>query len=140
MHVFQQEIILSPKTRGFHLIEDEILPKLSQIKEIEAGILHLFLKHTSASLALGENADASVRVDLENYFNDVVDENKAYFTHTYEGKDDMPAHIKSIMIGVSLSLPITEGRLNLGTWQGIYLNEHRNHGGRRVIVATIYGY
>lgn len=101
--------------------------------------MHLFLKHTSASLALGENYEANVRDDLENFFNDIVDENKPYFTHTYEGKDDMPAHIKSLMMGVSLTIPITDGGLNLGTWQGIYLNEHRDRGGSREVLATVMG-
>jgi len=140
MKILQKTIHLNPKTRGFHLIDCEIVQALDEeISTINIGTLNLFLKHTSASLALGENYEKEVRDDLESFFNDVVDEDKPYYTHTYEGKDDMPAHIKSVMIGVSLAIPITDGQLNLGTWQGIYLNEHRNHAGSREIVATIMG-
>ncbi len=138
MKIFQKSIHFSPLKRGFHLIEAEILRKVPEIGEIEVGMLHLFLKHTSASLCLGENADPSVRKDLERFFGDIADE-KPYYTHTYEGRDDMPAHIKSVMIGVSLTIPITNGKLNMGTWQGIYLNEHRERAGGRTIVATVTG-
>ncbi len=140
MKVFQKRIQLKPRSRGFHLIDSEILSVLKrEIATIEQGTLHLFLKHTSASLALGENYEREVRDDLESFFNEVVSEDKPYYTHTYEGSDDMPAHIKSVMIGVSLTIPITQGELNLGVWQGIYLNEHRNHANSRELVVTIMG-
>ena len=138
MKIFQKTFRLSPQKRGFHLIDTEILHSVEEIGEIERGILHLFLKHTSASLCLGENADPSVREDLEHFFSDIADD-KPYYIHTYEGRDDMPAHIKSIMIGTSLTIPITQGRLNLGTWQGIYLNEYREYAEGRSIVATVMG-
>jgi len=140
MKILQKTIHLNPKPRGFHLIDCEIAQALDkEISTINIGTLNLFFKHTSASLALGENYEKEVRDDLESFFNDVVDEDKPYYTYTYEGKDDMPAHIKSVMIGISLTIPITDGQLTLGTWQGIYLNEHRNHAGLREIVATIMG-
>ena len=140
MKVFQRSLRIPPKSRGFHLIDREIAQALgSDIAEIAAGTLHLFLKHTSASPALGENYEREVRDDLESFFDEIASEDKPYYTHTYEGADDMPAHIKSVMIGVSITIPITDGRLNLGTWQGIYLNEHRNHAGSREVVATIMG-
>jgi len=139
MKIIQKKILLKAKTRGFHLITDEIEKNLPQIREINEGIANIFLQHTSASLSISENFDPSVRYDLENYFNEIASENKSYFTHTYEGSDDMPSHIKSIMIGVSLTVPITNRRFALGTWQGIYLNEHRNSGGRRTLVVTIIG-
>ena len=138
MKIGQQRITLSQKPRGFHLVSGEIERQLD-IADITVGIVHLFLQHSSASLSINENCDPSVRDDMESYFNDIVNEEKPYFTHTYEGSDDMPAHIKSSLLGVSISIPVTQGRLNLGTWQGIYLNEHRNHGGKRHIVATIIG-
>ncbi len=140
MKIIQKTIHLTPKSRGFHLIDREIAHALNEaLTSINIGTLNLFLKHTSASLALGENYEKEVRDDLESFFNDIVDEDKPYYTHTYEGKDDMPAHIKSVMIGATLTIPITNGRLNLGIWQGIYLNEHRNHAGSREVVATIMG-
>jgi len=139
MKILQKEFNLKVKNRGFHLITDEILENLSQISSIKTGTVNLFLKHTSASLSLNENCDPTVRSDMENYFNDIADEDKAYFEHTYEGSDDMPAHLKSAMIGVSITIPISNGVLNLGTWQGIYLGEHRNHSGSRSIVSTIIG-
>lgn len=139
MKVIQKKITLTAKRRGFHLIDEELLSKLPEISQFKMGTMHLFLQHTSASLSLGENADSSVRRDLESYFNDIVAEDTPYFTHTYEGKDDMPAHIKSTMIGVSLTIPITDGRPALGTWQGVYLNEHRDYGGSRKLVVTIMG-
>jgi len=138
MKVIQKEFNLKNYSRGFYLITDEVINKLNEIKNIEMGTLNLFLKHTSASLTINENCDSSVRSDMENFINDIVS-NKNYFIHTYEGEDDMPAHIKSSIFGSSLTLPITNGKLNLGTWQGIYLGEHRDFGGSRRIVATIMG-
>jgi secondary thiamine-phosphate synthase enzyme len=134
----QYEFNLKAKSRGFHLITDEIMANID-VSDVSVGTLSLFIKHTSASLTINENCDPSVRVDMESFCNDIVDENKPYFTHTYEGLDDMPAHIKSSFFGVSLSIPISDGSLNIGTWQGIYLGEHRDHGGGRKIVATIMG-
>ncbi len=140
MKTIQKTITLQAQPRGFHLIDDEIQDVLGKdIADISAGTVHIFLKHTSASLALGENYEKEVRDDLESFFNDVVDEDKPYYTHTYEGKDDMPAHIKSVIIGASVTVPITDGRLNLGTWQGIYLNEHREFTTSREVVLTIMG-
>lgn len=137
MKIQQLEFKLSAKKRGFHLITCEVEEQLN-IQNIQMGTVHLFLQHTSASLSLNENCDSSVRVDMENFVNEVIS-NKSYFNHTYEGEDDMPAHIKSSLFGVSLTIPITDGKLNLGTWQGIYLGEHRDFGGSRKIVATIMG-
>jgi len=139
MNFLQNEFKLKPKQRAFHLITDEILSHIPQIKTIKIGTLNLFLKHTSASLSLNENCDPTVRSDMENFFNEIASENKPYFEHTYEGSDDMPAHLKSAILGVSLTIPISNGELNLGTWQGIYLGEHRDYGGSRKIVATIMG-
>jgi secondary thiamine-phosphate synthase enzyme len=138
MKNLQKEFNLRKKNRGFHLITDEILLNLPEIKDFEIGTLNLFIKHTSASLTINENCDPTVRTDMENFINDVVS-NKSYFKHTYEGDDDMPAHIKSSVFGVSLTIPITNGQLNMGTWQGIYLGEHRDFGGSRKIVSTIFG-
>ncbi len=138
--VFEQKILsLTPRRRGFHLITDELIRQLPEIQRCDAGLLHLFLLHTSAALSVNENADPSVRTDLESWFNRSVAEDESYFCHTSEGSDDMPAHIKSSLLGVSLTLPVARGRLLLGTWQGIYLCEHRNHGGCRKIVATLSG-
>jgi secondary thiamine-phosphate synthase enzyme len=140
MSIWQQtEIQLSPRSRGFHLITDEILTQLQELAKLEIGILHLFIKHTSASITINENADPTVRSDLESHFNHFVPENQPYYQHDYEGSDDMPAHIKSSILGASLSVPISHGKLNLGVWQGIYLCEHRNRGGSRQIVATLNG-
>lgn len=140
MSIWQQtEIQLSPRSRGFHLITDEILTQLPELAKLEIGILHLFIKHTSASITINENADPTVRSDLESHFNRFVPENQPYYQHDYEGSDDMPAHIKSSILGASLSVPISHGKLNLGVWQGIYLCEHRNRGGSRQIVATLNG-
>lgn len=139
MKMFQKEIQLKPFSRGFHLITGEILEQLPEIKNYKTGLAHLLLKHTSASLTLNENFDPDVRRDFESYFNHSVKENESYYRHTSEGGDDMPAHIKSSMLGTSLNIPITNGRFNLGTWQGIYLCEHRNHGGSRRILVTIQG-
>ena len=135
----QQAIKLAAKPRGFHLITTEILGQLEILSAIQVGILHLFIKHSSASLCINENADPDVRHDVEAHFSHFVPENAPYYEHTLEGSDDMPAHIKSITIGSSISVPISNGGLNLGTWQGIYLGEHRNHGGNRKIIATIQG-
>jgi len=133
--VTQVEIKLPPFSKGFHLITDVIVRQLPQLPAM--GILHLFIKHTSAGLTINENADPSVRTDINEFFNRLVPEDLAYFTHTIEGPDDMPPHIKSLLVGYSVSIPISEGRLNLGTWQGIYLCEFRNRGGARRMVATI---
>ncbi|MFD0863847.1 secondary thiamine-phosphate synthase enzyme YjbQ [Sungkyunkwania multivorans] len=139
MKFFQKEIQLQPFKRGFHLITDNIIRALPELAEIRNGQLQIFIKHTSASLTINENADPSVRVDLESHFNEMIPENAPYFIHTYEGPDDMPAHIKASLLGATLQLPITDGRLNLGVWQGIYLCEHRNHGGGRKLVLTAFG-
>lgn len=133
----QTEFTLKPRTRGFHLISNEIISQLPQLPK--NGLLNLFVKHTSCGLCINENADPDVRTDMEGIFNHIVPENQPYFCHTLEGSDDMPAHAKSVISGVSLSIPITDGRLNLGTWQGIYLCEYRGHGGPRRIIATIIG-
>lgn len=133
--VQQVELILRPRTRGFHLVTDEVLSALPELPA--CGLLHLFVKHTSCGLAINENADPDVRTDMELSFNRLVKEREPYYLHTLEGADDMPAHIKSVLTGVSLTIPITNGRLNMGTWQGIYLCEYRNYGGPRHITATI---
>ena len=139
MKWFQKQVELKPMSRGFHLITQEVLKELPEIQNIKVGLAHLLLKHTSASLTLNENFDPDVRRDMESYFNNSVKENEPYFLHTSEGPDDMPAHIKSSLLGNSLTIPITEGHFNLGTWQGIYLCEHRNHGGRRKLLITVQG-
>ncbi|MDO6445170.1 secondary thiamine-phosphate synthase enzyme YjbQ [Colwellia sp. 1_MG-2023] len=135
----QKELSLTAPSRGFHLVTDKILANLPEIKALNIGILHLFIKHSSASLTINENADPTVRSDMESHFNHYVPENAPYYQHTYEGPDDMPAHIKSSILGSHLSMPISQGKLNLGIWQGIYLGEHRNHPSKRTIVATING-
>jgi secondary thiamine-phosphate synthase enzyme len=135
----QKNLILKAKKRGFHLITTEIIQQLPELKQLKCGLAHLFLQHTSASLTINENADPSVRVDFENYINRLAVENSPYFTHTLEGPDDMPAHLKSSLLGVSINLPIQEGHLALGTWQGIYLGEHRNRGGARKLIVTLTG-
>ncbi len=139
IQVFQKEISLSEKRRGFHLVTDEILTKFPEIKSIQTGMFQVFIKHTSASLTINENADPTVRTDFESHMNVMVPENTPYYIHTYEGPDDMPAHIKASLMGASVQIPITNGRLNLGTWQGIYLCEHRNYGGSRKLVLTAFG-
>lgn len=139
MDWFQKTIALAPKPRGFHLVTSEVLRDVPEIGEFETGLVHVFVQHTSASLSLNENADPTVRSDLEAHFNAMVPENAPHYRHTTEGPDDMPAHIKAALIGSSVVLPITGGHLNLGTWQGIYLCEHRNRGGSRRLVVTIYG-
>ncbi|TXB62134.1 secondary thiamine-phosphate synthase enzyme YjbQ [Phaeodactylibacter luteus] len=136
--VQQYEFSLPPLPRGYHIITDEISRRLGSSLP-DRGMLHLFIKHTSAALTVNENADPDVRTDFESIFNHVVPENLPFLTHTVEGPDDMPAHIKAAMIGSSVTIPITKGRLNLGTWQGIYLCEFRNQGGSRKLVATVYG-
>jgi secondary thiamine-phosphate synthase enzyme len=133
--MIQKEFKLSSYRRGYHLVTKEILANLPELPE--KGILHLFIKHTSAGLTLNENADPSVRVDFETVFNKLIPENEPYYTHTLEGSDDLPAHIKSSLVGNSVTIPITHKRLNMGTWQGIYLCEFRNDGGNRKIVASI---
>ncbi len=135
----QREIRLKARPRGFHLITGELLAQLPELRQCRIGLLHLFLQHTSASLSINENADPSVRQDFESWFNRTVKEDEPYYRHDYEGSDDLPAHIKSSLLGVSLILPVTAGRLNLGTWQGIYLGEHRDHGGSRTLVLTLQG-
>lgn len=135
----QTEFSLKARSRGFHLITHEVEQALPNISNINAGILHLFIKHSSASLTINENADPTVRTDMESHFNHFVPERAKYYLHTYEGDDDMPAHIKASILGASVTIPITNGRLNLGTWQGIYLGEHRDYGGARKLVATISG-
>lgn len=135
----QTEFRLPPKRRGFHLVTREVVEALPSLDEVRCGLLHLFIQHTSASLTINENADPTVRGDLERHFNEFVPERAPYYEHDYEGDDDMPAHIKCTTIGSSVTIPITSGRLNLGTWQGIYLCEHRNHAGSRTLVATIQG-
>lgn len=138
--MWQQETFsLSARSRGFHLITEEVVRSLPTISSLQCGILHLFIKHSSASLTINENADPTVRSDMEAHFNHFVPEDAKYYQHTYEGSDDMPAHIKASILGASISIPITKGQLNLGVWQGIYLGEHRDYGGQRTIVATISG-
>ena len=135
----QKEIQLRAKSRGFHLVTDEILAQFLELREVKVGMLHVFIQHTSASLTVNENADPTVRKDFESYFNRTVKEDEPYYTHTLEGSDDLPAHIKSSLLGSSITLPVSDGRLNVGTWQGIYLCEHRNHGGSRRLVLTLQG-
>jgi len=135
----QKEISLNPRPRGFHLITNEILHNIQEIGDISIGTMEIFIKHTSASLTINEDADPTVRDDFESHFNQIVPENAPYYKHTIEGPDDMPAHLKSSILGSSVTIPITNGGLNLGTWQGIYLCEHRNHGGSRNVVLTLTG-
>tara|TARA_S200000501_G_C20871460_1_gene764416 strand:- start:5264 stop:5686 length:423 start_codon:yes stop_codon:yes gene_type:complete len=135
----QKEIQLKSKPRGFHLITDEIYNELSEINSINIGMMNIFIKHTSASITINENADSTVRKDFESHFNKMVPENQSYYRHTMEGKDDMPAHLKASILGSSIQIPITNGNLNMGAWQGIYLCEHRNYGSSRKIIITIYG-
>ena len=139
MKFFQQEIRLSPHPRGFHLITSHIINAIPEIADIKVGMLNVFIKHTSASLTINENADPTVREDFESHMNVLVPESANYFKHTLEGPDDMTSHIKSSLMGAELNIPITNGRLNMGIWQGIYLCEHRNYGGQRNIVVTAQG-
>lgn len=135
----QKEITLRPRPRGFHLVTREIEDAVPALRTIRVGLAHVFLLHTSAGLTLNENADPDVRVDFESHFNAMVPENQPYYVHTLEGPDDMPAHIKASLLGAAVTLPVAQGRFRLGTWQGLYLCEHRNHGGGRRIVVTIHG-
>jgi secondary thiamine-phosphate synthase enzyme len=135
----QRRITLRPRARGFHLITGDVLGELPELRELEVGMLHLLIQHTSASLTLSENASPDVRRDFETWFDQAVPEGASYWTHTLEGDDDMPAHIKAALLGPTLTLPIARGRPALGTWQGIYLCEHRDHGGPRSLVATAWG-
>ncbi|MEH6656640.1 secondary thiamine-phosphate synthase enzyme YjbQ [Leeuwenhoekiella marinoflava] len=139
MNFYQKEIHLKSRSRGFHLITSEITSQLEELSSIKIGQLQVFIKHTSASLTINENADPTVRQDFESHMSKMVPENAPYYIHTYEGPDDMPAHIKASLMGASVTIPVTNGRLNLGTWQGIYLCEHRNHGGSRKVVLTLFG-
>lgn len=136
---FQKEITLSPKSRGYHIITDEVLREVPEVSEIQIGMAHIFIKHTSASLTINENADPSVRGDFLSHFKRMVPEDTSLYEHTLEGPDDMTSHIKSSLLGHSVSIPITRGKFNLGTWQGIYLCEHRNNGGHRKLVITLNG-
>jgi len=139
MQWFQKEFRLSPFTRGFYIITDVILNEIPEIGKIRFGMLQVFIKHTSASLTINENADPTVRMDFESHMNKMIPENAPYYIHTYEGADDMPAHIKASLMGASVQIPITNGKLNLGVWQGIYLCEHRNNASGRKLVVTAYG-
>jgi secondary thiamine-phosphate synthase enzyme len=135
----RREITLGPRPRGFHLVTGEIADAVAELRDIEIGLAHIFIRHTSASLTLNENASPDVRRDFETWFSDAVPEGHPGWTHTLEGPDDMPAHIKASLLGPSLTLPVADGRLDLGTWQGIYLCEHRDRGGARTLVVTLSG-
>ena len=135
----QREITLQPRSRGFHLVTRDVVQALPELEGVQTGLLHLLIQHTSASLTLNENASPDVREDFERWFDRAVPEDAPYWTHTVEGPDDMPAHVKASLLGPSLSLPVGAGRLRLGTWQGIYLCEHRDRGGPRAVVATLWG-
>ncbi|WP_139958154.1 secondary thiamine-phosphate synthase enzyme YjbQ [Flavicella sediminum] len=139
MKFYQKEFKLQAKTRGYHLVTNEIINELPEIQKIKQGHLQVFIKHTSASLTINENADPTVREDFETHINKMIPEDIPYYKHDYEGSDDMPAHIKSSMLGCSVQIPITNGKLNLGIWQGIYLGEHRNYGGARTLVVSAFG-
>ena len=139
MKFYQQQIYLSQRKRGFHIITSEVLQALPQISEFKVGMLQVFIQHTSASLTINENADPTVRKDFEMFFNKAIPENDPDYKHNYEGSDDMPAHLKAAMLGSSVIIPIHNGHLALGTWQGIYLCEHRDHGGQRSIIITAWG-
>ncbi|MDE0536666.1 secondary thiamine-phosphate synthase enzyme YjbQ [Tenacibaculum sp. L6] len=139
MQFYQKEIQLPAFNRGYHLITDILLEAFPELKNIKVGQFQVFIKHTSASLTINENADPTVRMDFESHINKMIPENMPYYKHDYEGADDMPAHIKSSMLGCQVQIPITNGKLNLGTWQGVYLGEHRNYGGRRKVVLTAFG-
>ena len=139
MKIYQKEIQLPEFKRGYHIITDILVEAMPELQTITIGQFQAFIKHTSASLTINENADPTVRDDFESHINKMIPENMPYYKHDYEGADDMPAHIKSSMLGCQVQIPITNGKLNLGTWQGIYLGEHRNYGGNRKIVITVYG-
>ena len=136
---YQKEIRLPAVKRGFHLITDLIESQLPELEDIDAGMAHIFIKHTSASLTINEDADPTVRQDFESHFNQMVPENASYYRHTSEGPDDMPAHLKAAILGSSVTVPVTKGKFNLGTWQGIYLCEHRDHASKRWVVVTLMG-
>ncbi len=135
----QKVINLSARRRGFHLVTDTIIKEIPELAGINVGLFHLFIQHTSASLAINENADPDVRLDMESYFNQAVPENEPYYQHVIEGEDDMPAHLKAVILGESLTIPISKGRLKMGIWQGIYLCEHRNDAGSRNVIVTLQG-
>ncbi len=139
MKIFQQTIKLKERQRGFHLVTSEIMQAIPQVREIEKGLLHVFIQHTSASLTINENADPTVRKDFEMYFSKAVPENDPGYQHDDEGPDDMPAHLKAALLGSSVMIPLRNGKPALGIWQGIYLCEHRNHGGARSVVITAWG-
>ena len=139
MKTYQTEIKLKPFPRGYHLITKQICDAMPQINAISMGMLHVFIKHTSASLRINENADPTVRMDFENHMNKMVPENAPYYLHNYEGPDDMPAHIKASLMGTSVQIPISNGKLNMGIWQGIYLGEHRDHASGRNLVVSVFG-
>lgn len=139
MITVQKEFSLKPRSRGFHIVTDEVLGHIPELKQINQGIANIFIKHTSASLSINENADPSVRTDMETHFIILVPEDADHYEHTYEGPDDMTSHIKTSILGSTLTIPVTNGKLNLGTWQGIYLCEHRNQGSSRKIVITLLG-
>jgi len=135
----QKEIQLKPYQRGFHLITDEVLRQFPSLSELKVGMMNIFIKHTSASLTINENADPTVRQDFESFFNRAVPEDEPYYKHTHEGSDDLPSHLKGSILGYSVNIPISNGELNLGIWQGVYLCEHRDHGGSRTLVITVNG-
>ena len=139
MSWIQKAFTLGPRSRGFHLVTDEVVGQLPELRAVERGLLHLFIQHTSASLSINENADSSVRADFESHFGILAPENARHYTHDAEGPDDMPAHLTAALLGCCVCIPVPAGRLNLGTWQGIYLGEHRDRGGARRVVATIMG-
>lgn len=139
MDWIQRSVTVDPKPRGFHLVTDDVLQALPELREMRVGLLHVFLQHTSASLTINESASPDVRGDMERHFNEMVPERQPYYEHTIEGPDDMPAHIKASMLDTSLSIPVRDGGLAFGTWQGIFLNEHRDHGGTRTLILTLYG-
>jgi secondary thiamine-phosphate synthase enzyme len=135
----QRDVVLEPRPRGFHLITHEVVAAVPELAKCSVGIAHVFIRHTSASLTLNENASLDVRRDFESWFNGAVPERAPYWTHTLEGDDDMPAHVKASLLGQAVSIPVADGRLALGTWQGIYLGEHRDHGGARSLLVTVWG-
>ncbi len=139
MSWLQKTIQLSPRERGFHLITDDITSQLPELAHYRIGLLNIFIQHTSASITINENADPTVRIDMETHFNKFVPQGQSYYQHDYEGDDDMPAHIKASTLGASISIPVKAGRLEMGTWQGIYLGEHRDYGGNRRLVLTLQG-
>ena len=139
MNFYQSQLNLKPYSRGFHLITDTVLNSIPEINTIKIGMLQVFIRHTSASLTINENADSTVRIDFESHFNKMIPEKMPYYKHDYEGDDDMPAHLKNAILGSSIQIPITNGKLNMGIWQGIYLCEHRNYGGSRSLVITAFG-